>query len=212
MSGLTEPGFSYSHAGAGLSTNTQFDIYCVWNGVEFVPIPFFFSISKDQGWGERRCQLRWSFLFLCVSLSLTHPSSLHTAHTYSRTMSHPSFPTSSLYYCFLSSFLMYLHYIRLGNQVLCQEPDKWWHLVGNFRLHYISRMTVMSGMADCKNCWSHSVEYKEFTYSNVVVRRLLYNKSISKMRKVLEKGKKRDVAVRGCGSLIFISILQVKPS
>lgn len=59
---------------------------------------------------------------LRVCLRLTrHPS--HNAHT--QTLFHPSCPNSSLsFLSMLSSCVMYPHYIRLRNQVLCLKPDK----------------------------------------------------------------------------------------
>ena len=83
------------------------------------------TISKNLGWDEQRCQHRWRFSFLsqCLSVNLYHPPTF-TQHTHIHTPSHPSSPTSSFTYCFMSSFVIYRHYIRLGNQGLRLEQDE----------------------------------------------------------------------------------------
>lgn len=83
---------------------------------------------------------------LFIPLFVSHPSTLHTAHT--RTVAyyliHPFQLPVSLIFVLVSSFLIYRHYIRLGNQVLCLLSDKWWHLVGELqvRLHQLDGRDV----------------------------------------------------------------------
>lgn len=78
---------------------------------------------KSFGGMTRDVSLDEAFHFsLRVCLRLTRHHS-HKAHT--QTLFHPSCPNSSLsFLCMLSSCVMYPHYIRLRNQVLCLKPDK----------------------------------------------------------------------------------------